>query len=241
MTEARRPRLNRARILAAAVRLVDRDGLAALSMRRLGQELGVEGMALYKHFPSKDALLDGMAGAILAEMAIPPADGAHWRESGREVARAYRRVAHAHPNVFPIVAARSLNSPEALRPWEATLAILDGAGLPEEMVLPVFWTVSSFVVGFVLREITAPSLVITDLAQPQVDFAAIPPETYPRVAALASRLATRRADADADFEFGLDLILAGISELVAGEPCRSTEPVGRESSAPPPPPAVRIS
>src|SRR5215217_6386785 len=100
----RRP-LSRRRILEAAVRFVDREGLDALSMRKLGSELGVEAMSLYNHVPNKSALLDGMVEVLLGELEIPPEDEG-WERRVKEAYRAFRRLAHEHPNVFPLLVVR---------------------------------------------------------------------------------------------------------------------------------------
>src|ERR687891_2960838 len=93
----RRP-LSRRRILEAAVRFVDREGLDALSMRKLGSELGVEAMSLYNHVPNKSALLDGMVEVLLGELEIL-SENYGWEERIREGYRAFRRLAHKHPDV----------------------------------------------------------------------------------------------------------------------------------------------
>ncbi|MDQ3303151.1 MAG: TetR family transcriptional regulator, partial [Actinomycetota bacterium] len=84
--EVRRP-LSRRRVLEAAVGLADREGLEALSMRRLGRELGVEAMSLYNHVPNKEALLDGMVEVLLAEMEVSVSGKQGWEERVREVFR----------------------------------------------------------------------------------------------------------------------------------------------------------
>src|SRR5438094_2026120 len=88
-THTRTP-LSRLQIAQAALAIVDRDGLDALSMRRLGAELGVEGMAIYRHFPNKAAVLAGVGEALLAELVIPPPSDVPWQAVFREVSRAYR-------------------------------------------------------------------------------------------------------------------------------------------------------
>src|SRR5260370_16008181 len=87
---AARPRLTRQKVLRAALEFVDANGLAALSMHKLGAELGVRGMSLYSHVASKDALLDGIVEAMTSEAEMPPADGADWRGARRPPARAIR-------------------------------------------------------------------------------------------------------------------------------------------------------
>src|SRR3712207_196487 len=120
MVGAGRRRLSRRRVLEEAVRFADREGLEALTMRRLGAELGVEAMSLYNHVPNKSALLDGMVEVLLGELKIPSENG-DWEERTREGYRAFRRLAHEHPNVFPLLVERP---PETL----------DGAWLVEEFL-----------------------------------------------------------------------------------------------------------
>src|SRR6267143_2086131 len=106
-THTRTP-LTRLRIAQAALAVVDRDGLDALSMRRLGAELGVEGMAIYRHFPNKAAVLAGVVEALLGELVIPPPSGTPWQIVFREVARAYRALLLRHPHAIPLLAALPL-------------------------------------------------------------------------------------------------------------------------------------
>src|SRR5919112_3249419 len=105
MAVVKRQPLSRRRILEAAVRFADREGLEALSMQKLGSELGVEAMSLYNHVPNKDALLDGMVEVLLGELEVPPEDDS-WDERIREGYRSFRRLAHEHPNVFPLLVNR---------------------------------------------------------------------------------------------------------------------------------------
>src|ERR671913_1313899 len=105
MAVVKRQPLSRQRILEAAVRFVDREGLEALSMRKLGSELGVEAMSLYNHVPNKDALLDGMVEVLLGELEVP-AESQSWEERIRQGYGAFRRLAHRHPNVFPLLVNR---------------------------------------------------------------------------------------------------------------------------------------
>jgi AcrR family transcriptional regulator len=136
----RRPRsatpLTRARIVATALALVDREGLQGLSMRRLGAELGVDPMAVYHHLPNKDALLDALVEAVMGEIDLSRDDPA---ESPEErvlcAARAYREVMLAHANALPIVLARGPATPVALRPVELLVGVLRAAGLPPEQAL----------------------------------------------------------------------------------------------------------
>src|SRR5215207_11014014 len=105
MTVVGRQPLSRRRVLEEAVRFADREGLEALTMRKLGAELGVEAMSLYNHVPNKGALLDGMVEVLLGALEVP-ARNRDWEEHTREGYRAFRRLAHEHPNVFPLLVNR---------------------------------------------------------------------------------------------------------------------------------------
>jgi AcrR family transcriptional regulator len=213
----RRP-LSRGRILAAAIGLVDREGLAALSMRKLGQELGVEAMSLYNHVPNKAALLDGMVGAVLGELEVPPADAAPWEDRLRAVARAYRRLALAHPKLFPLLVTRPLNAPEALRPLEATLDLLRAAGFDAATTLRAFRAVSGFVEGYVLDEITGFSFAADAPGDgPRLELDRLDARAFPRLRELAPHFAAQ--ERDAEFEFGLDALIVGLgAALTARSP-----------------------
>src|SRR5436190_19261970 len=126
-THARTP-LTGSRIAQVALATVDRDGLEALSMRRLGAELGVEGMAIYRHFPNKAAVLAGVVEALLAELVIPPPSGVPWPIVFRELARAYRGLLLRHPHAIPLLAALPLSDPAAARAAGAVMALLREAG-----------------------------------------------------------------------------------------------------------------
>ena len=203
----RRTPLARGRILEAALRLVDREGLAALSMRRLGQALGVEAMALYHYVPNKAALLDGLVELLLDQLEIPGPEAGDWRERIRRISHSYRRVAHAHPHAFPLAVTRSYNTPATLRQLEATLQVLHEAGFAAETALRVFQTVTSYVSGYVLAEL--PRLTRTpndDALDGRLDRRRLDPAEFPRLAELAPYYAAR--DRDAEFAAGLDVILA---------------------------------
>jgi TetR/AcrR family transcriptional regulator, tetracycline repressor protein len=123
--------LTRERIVRAALAIVDRDELGALSMRRLGAELGVDPMAVYYHVPNKDALLDAIVEAVMDEidLAIDDPD-APAQERILRAACAYRDAMLAHPNAMPIMLSRGPVTPAAMRPVELLLGILRDAGLP---------------------------------------------------------------------------------------------------------------
>src|ERR671920_2023019 len=152
MAVAKRQPLSRRRILEAAVRFVDREGLEALSMRKLGSELGVEAMSLYNHVPNKGALLDGMVEVLLGELKVPPEDEG-WEERVREAYRAFRKVALEHPNVFPLLVVRPPDTMDGVWLVEEFLKTLGEAGFDPETALYAFRALSSYASGYAMAEI----------------------------------------------------------------------------------------
>jgi TetR/AcrR family transcriptional regulator, tetracycline repressor protein len=144
-TSAPRAPLSRERVVGAALALVDRDGLEALSMRRLAAQLGVEAMSLYHHVRDKADVLDGLVAAVLDEMRLP--GSGPWDDRVMEVARELRRVVRAHPNVHTLVVERAFRSPSVLAPVAVLLDALGESGLDQEQLAGAFWTLLSFVSG----------------------------------------------------------------------------------------------
>lgn len=213
-TRTLREPLSRQRILDAAVRLVDAEGLGALTMRRLASELGVEGASLYKHIPNKAALLFGMMRTIFQEMNPDyPADEADWQGRLRAGMRSFRELGLRHPRVFAL-----LN-----RPWEANtprveseLASMILAGFSTKQAAFSLRMLASFVIGFVIWETS--SIVrdpeeIRDIDTESDMFRF--PEQYPN--AIAARPYTNGPGKDEAFEFGLTAGIEGIAQLVKGE------------------------
>ena len=204
MAAAERSPLSRERILEAAVRFVDREGLEALSMRKLGTELGVEAMSLYNHVPNKSALLDGMIEVLLGELEVPP-EGGDWEERVRAGYRAFRRLAHEHPNVFPLLVNRPPETMDGVWLVEEFLRTLREAGYDTKTALHAFRALSSFTFGYAMAEIRGFALE-PDGSRPGAQ--KIPPRDFPRISELMPQL--DKVDHDAEFEFGLDLILSGL-------------------------------
>jgi TetR/AcrR family transcriptional regulator, tetracycline repressor protein len=195
--------LSRPRILEAALRLADSSGLEALSMRRLGAELGVEAMSLYNHVPSKAALLDGMVEAILSEMPSPGAGGS-WSERLREMARAFRRALRAHPGALPLFATRPAVTPASLRHVEAALGVLRGAGLSPDESVSALQVLVTFVVGHTLSQVGHTKG--DEVSSPRYE--ALSREEFPHLTEIAPRLGAH--DGELEFEFGLDAFLTGL-------------------------------
>ena len=208
MVVARRQPLNRRRVLEEAVRFVDREGLEALTMRKLGAELGVEAMSLYNHVPNKSALLDGMVEVLLGELEIPP-ETHGWEERIREGYRAFRRLAHEHPNVFPLLVTRPPETMDGVWLVEEFLQTLREAGFGAEEALHAFRTLSSYTFGYAMAEIRGFALE-PDGSRPGAH--RLSPQEFPRLSGLRPYL--DEVDHDAEFEFGLGLILGGLRDLL---------------------------
>jgi AcrR family transcriptional regulator len=148
-----KPKLTRAALVAAALRIADAEGLDAVSMRRLGAELGVDATAAYRHLPNKKDLLSGVVEAVLdsADVATDPATP--WQEQFRTVARAYRRAMLAHsPAVSRLVATTPLSSPSSMRIVEHGAAVLTEAGVPLAAAALAIQAVGQITSGAVLLE-----------------------------------------------------------------------------------------
>jgi AcrR family transcriptional regulator len=206
MVSAKRRPLDRRRILEAAVTFVDREGLEALSMRKLGAELGVEAMSLYNHVPNKSALLDGMVEVLLGELKVPPED-ASWEERVREAYRAFRRLALQHPNVFPLLIVRPPDTMDGVWLVEEFLKTLSGAGFDPDTALYAFRALSSYASGYAMAEIRGFAM---EPAGARLGALTLPRDDFPHIHELDAQLG--EVDRDAEFEFGLDLIIAGLRE-----------------------------
>jgi AcrR family transcriptional regulator len=212
-TRPREP-LTRERVVTAALKVMDKEGLEAVSMRRVGRELGVEAMSLYNHVRDKEDLLDGITERIMSEFRMPQ-DTSDWLEAGRQTVREWRRLLKAHPQVIQVFAERHkpVDSVSSLRPMEFALACLRGVGLSPEEAGEAFHAIGGYIFGFVLMETRemfgGPSSAMT----PEELRAAIPADQLPNVAECFPAICM--VNPDEQFEFGLDLLLRGLQARLA--------------------------
>ena len=168
---ALRTGLNRQRILEAAVEFIDREGLPALTMRRLGGHLGVEAMALYRYVPSREELLDGVVESMLAGLHEDPdvdLDGeTGWQDYLQRLAHGIRRIALAHPSVFPLVATRPPAAPwirpplRSLPLLESFFTVLTRSGFTDEMAVVAYRGYTTFLLGHLLLEVSHRGVALT--------------------------------------------------------------------------------
>jgi len=213
----RRTPLTRERVLAVAIELADRGGVEALSMRKLGQELGVDAMALYRHVRNKDDLLDGLLEAILRQVE-PPAPGDDWKSTVRAQAMSARAVMLRHPWARQVIEERGTGGPASMVHIEFVLGALRDAGFSLELAHHSLHLLGSRIFGFAqdLFEETGPD--------PTAEEAAIAARflsgQFPHIAELAGSVSHEgvlgRCDDDVEFAFGLDLVLDGLERLRAG-------------------------
>jgi len=204
-SEATRLPLTRERVLRAAIELADREGIDAVSMRRLGAELGVEAMSLYNHVPNKAALLDGMVETVINDIDLPQ-DINNWQACVREMARSYREAALSHPNIVPLVATRPFNTVDSLKPVEAGFEIFKHAGFPPQASVHAFRTLAGFVTGYTLAE-TGTFFGEAD-GDGQLTLADLPENEFPQLREVGPFMES--TDHDAEFEFAIDVLITGL-------------------------------
>lgn len=218
----RRERLTRDRIIDAALVIMDGEGLDAVSMRRVGRELGVEAMSLYHHVRDKDDLLLGIRERVLSTFADPGTQG-DWEERAREAARSWRQILRAHPNIMVLISESKKYemTPTSMRPTETALRLLREVGLPEDDAVKAFCALGGFIVGFVMFEIGVTHATGPMDAPPTPEglVAALPSDEFPCF--MESLPYLMRGDLDERFEYGLDLLIAGIRSKSAGLPVSS--------------------
>jgi AcrR family transcriptional regulator len=215
-TDADRPPVTRERVLEAAMRLADEGGLEALSMRRIGKALRVEGMALYNHVANKDDILDGIVERVLAEIPLPAADG-DWKDEMRVRAVAARRVFLEHPWAIGLLEARHAeSSPTRLGYFDAVLGCLRAAGFSPTLSMRAFSIIDSFVYGFILQELSLPFDDSESLEEVGEDLLRQMADAYPHLTEATVHAMADGWDYTEQFGFGLDLVLDALAVLRDG-------------------------
>lgn len=202
--------LSRERIVAAALALVEREGLDALSTRRLGQDLGCEAMSIYHHFPSKTHLLDALVDHAIGGAFVAPPQ-ADWVERLRQTAYGYRAMALKHSRLYPLIALHRLNTATGVAYLNAVIGIFRAAGFDDQAAAQLFREVGYYLTGAMLDE-TAGYAKGPSAAEPVTD--AEIARDYPNLAAVAPFF--RPAHFEATFARGLEMILAAMQQLPHG-------------------------
>ncbi len=226
----RRPRvpLTRERVLHAAVALADESGSESLSMRKLGEAVGVEAMSLYHHVANKDDLLDGMIDVVFSEIDLS-FRGKDWKTAMRRRAVSARHVLARHGWAIGFMESRSSPGPATLRHHDAVLGCLRSAGFSIELAGHAFSVLDSYIYGFALQERSLPFHTPEETASLAQDIlAGVPADAYPHLAELTTEHVLRPGyDYGNEFEFGLDLILDGLERASDEDAGRPTPAGGR--------------
>ncbi|WP_377268639.1 TetR/AcrR family transcriptional regulator C-terminal domain-containing protein [Peterkaempfera sp. SMS 1(5)a] len=201
MARPRNPLLNRERIVTAALELVDGEGLAALSTRRLAAGLGVSGPSLYNHFPTKDALLDAVVDTVLGEVDLSMLGRDPWPEALRDWARSYRAALAAHPNLVPVLAHGPGRRANALRLADAVFGALVDAGWPRGEATRI---------GALMRYLVFGS-ALGSFAGGFVDDQQVYTADYPRLGQAHLLAEHQRAIDEGAFETGLAALIEGLA------------------------------
>jgi AcrR family transcriptional regulator len=202
-------------ILQTALAIIDRDGADGLSMRRLSEALGRDPAVLYRHVPNKAAVLDGVAGIVLEQLAVDTADP-DWAGQLRTVAHDFRRLALAHPNVVPLLVTRPLATPLAQRPpatlrhLEDILALLISAGFSGVDALHIYRVLFAYLYGHVVTELqeVVERPEETDHVL-RLGLHRLPIGDFPQMRSLAKALASY--DGASELDRGLNLLLPGLA------------------------------
>ncbi len=200
----------------AAVELVDRAGLGALTMRRLGASLGVEAMSVYKHVANKDDILDGMVELVIGQIETP-SHVTDWKEAMRRRAASAREVLGVHSWAIGLIESRGATGSVALGYLNAVVGILRSAGFSIDQAAHAFWLLDSFVYGHVVQETSMPVSTPEEITEStKAMLARITPEEYPHLVELGQQAMRSSFSFDGEFGYGLDLILDALERDVFG-------------------------
>jgi AcrR family transcriptional regulator len=201
-------------VLRAALEFVDTNGLAALSMHKLGAELGVQGMSLYSHVENKDALLDGIVEAMSWE-AQPPAEGVGWRDALRHLAAGIRAMIRRHPAAAPLLVSRPVMPTRRLEQLDSYASLLIRSGFTEDRAMDVLRTVYMYAHGYALAEACF-TVSAGDGPWPEDELPVMRrvtemvPRDAPDHLLRLAMLFCGRCDMDEQFNLGIELMIRGL-------------------------------
>ena len=212
----RRETLTRDRVLRAALDLADERGIDALSMRELGRRLGVDAMSLYNHVDNKDDLLNGIVDLVVGEIDLPSGDG-DWSEAMRIRARSAQAVFGRHPWASQLLDSRTSSGPERLRYFDWVIGTLRRAGFTVDEALHSYSALDAYIYGFARQQANMSSGEPSSPDAAQQMLAEIPTDQFPHLTEIITHHISHGGyDPDADFEFGLTLILDSLARLLDG-------------------------
>jgi AcrR family transcriptional regulator len=204
--------LSRDRILRAALDLADREGFESCTMRKLGTQLGVEAMSLYRYVSSKEDLLSGLVDMVFAEVDVHEPGTTEWRAAMRDRAYSHRAAMRRHQWAIGLMEGRMQPGPETLRVHDATLGIMREAGFSFRDAVHANSVLDAYVYGFAFQERGLPAETDGATAEVMREQARRAPDMsdFPYLVEAMGEFADAGYDFDAEFAFGLELILDGI-------------------------------
>ncbi len=211
-------KFTRQQLQAAALEIVDREGLPALTMRALAAALGTGAMTIYNYFRNRDELDGLLVEAVMAEVEIPMTSAEDWREDVRNVLAPVWRAIRAHPHVIPLILTRRTNHKITLEIGERLLGALAPTGRSASALLAAFRTLNAFVMGLAQQQLAeGPDTRGAAPRDPHVLRAqSLLNDQFPRLREVAA--AAAQTNSDREFHVGLDIILTGLAGESAGPP-----------------------
>jgi AcrR family transcriptional regulator len=202
-------------VLQAAIAFADEQGIGALTMRKLGQSLGVEAMSLYNHVGNKDELLDGMVDAVFSEIALPPSDD-NWKLATKKRSVSTRQALSRHRWALALTQSRTASGPATMKHHDAVIGCLRNAGFSIDMMAHAFSLIDSYIYGFAQQEASLPfegAELPVDVVEMFVQ--QLRRTEYPYLTEFAMEHVLQPGyDYGDEFEYGLDLILDGLERVL---------------------------
>lgn len=206
------------RVIDGAVRLADRIGIDALTIRKIAEEIDAKPMTIYHHVPNKEGIIDGMVDAVFAEIDLPPAD-VDWRDAMTRRCRSMRTVLAAHPWASPLMENRTSPGPATLTHHDAVLGCLLRAGFSLQLTAHAYALIDAFLYGFALQEATLPTTGGEEMAELAGSIIEqMPADLYPHLTEFTHEHVIQPGyDFGNSFEVGLELILDGLALLATAD------------------------
>ena len=213
-----RPPLTTEAVLRAAVGVADAGGVAAVTMRSVAKELGVEAMSLYHHVEGKEAILDGIVDLVFAEIPLSP-EGEGWRAAMRHRASSTRAVLGRHSWALGMLDSRAAPGPATLRHHDAAIGVLRAGGFDLATAASALSLLDSYVYGFVLQERSLPFASREELGDVAGGMLArMPADAFPHLTAMIDHVVQRGDDGGDEFAVGLELVLDALDRLPGPAP-----------------------
>ena len=225
------PRLTPERVIEGAVRLADRIGVDALTIRKLAEEIDAKPMTIYHHVPNKEAIIDGMVDAVFAEVDLPPQE-LGWKSAIHVRCRSMRSALADHMWAAPLMESRTSPGPATLTHHDAVIGCFRRAGFSYELTATAYATVDAFVYGYALQAAALPGTDGEDVAElAEAMSEHMPADAYPHLTEFTVEHVLQPGyDFARQFDAGLELILDGLEQAAEAEGSTPTSPAREESN-----------